>query len=42
VRDKIGEEGRKLFESKYSASIFGEKVREVYQFVTDFLEEQYL
>ncbi len=42
ARDKIGEEGRKLFESKYSASIFREKVRNVYKFAADFLEkEQY-
>ncbi len=38
TRDRIGEQGRKLFESNYSASIFREKVRNVYQFAADFLE----
>lgn len=32
ARDEIGQQGRKLFESNYSASIFGEKVRKVYDF----------
>ena len=37
ARDRIGEQGRKLFESNYSASIFGEKVRKVYEFAAGYL-----
>ena len=34
LRHKIGEEGKKLVESRYSVSIFKEKVRKVYEFVS--------
>lgn len=33
LRHKIGEEGKKLVESRYSVSIFKKKVKEVYEFV---------
>ena len=33
LRHRLGEEGKKLVESRYSASIFREKVKEVYEFV---------
>lgn len=34
LRHKLGEEGKKLVESRYSASIFREKVKKVYEFAS--------